>query len=182
MNHGIMANINQFYSDALFSPCRTWRYTLHRVWDASQGLLMVIGLNPSTADEINNDPTVTRCINYARDWGFGGLIMTNAFAYRSTDPLAMKKAMVDPVGPDNDYWLQRMAEEAKLILAAWGNHGLWRNRQAHILDLIPQDIYCLGLTRLGAPRHPLYLPRHAQPIPLRLNPNSRHGGAGHAGT
>jgi hypothetical protein len=149
-------------SEARFSPCRTWRYTLHRVWDEGLGLLMVIGLNPSTADEVKNDPTVTRCINYARSWGFGGLVVMNAFAFRATDPRVMKAAS-DPVGADNDSWLRRMAEGARLILAAWGNHGLWLDRQARVLSLIKREVYCLGVTKAGAPRHPLYLKRDARP-------------------
>jgi hypothetical protein len=147
---------------ARFSPCRAWRYTLHRVWDDERGLLMVIGLNPSTADEVQNDPTVTRCVNYARAWGFGGLLMMNAFAYRATFPKDLKAAP-DPVGPDNDFWLRRMAEEARLILAAWGNHGLWLDRQAKVLSLIGREVYCLGVTKEGAPRHPLYLRKDAEP-------------------
>lgn len=149
-------------SDARFSPCRTWRYTLHRVWAERQGLLMVIGLNPSTADEVRNDPTVTRCVNYARAWGFGGLIMMNAFAVRGTDPRVLKETP-DPVGPENDFWLAAMAGQASRIVAAWGNHGLFRNRQEEVLNLIPQEIYCLGVTKAGAPRHPLYLRRDARP-------------------
>jgi len=149
-------------SEARFSPCRTWRYTLHRIWDDGLGLLMVIGLNPSTADEVKNDPTVTRCINYARAWGFGGLIMMNAFAYRTTFPRVLKNGP-DPVGPDNDFWLRRMADQSQLILAAWGNHGLWLDRQARVLSLIDREVHCLGVTKTGAPRHPLYLKADARP-------------------
>jgi len=149
-------------TEARFSPCRTWRYTLHRVWDQNLGLLMVIGLNPSTADEVQNDPTVTRCVNYARAWGFGGLIMMNAFAFRATFPRDLKTAP-DPVGPDNDFWLRRMADDARLILAAWGNHGLWLDRQGWVLSLIDREVYCLGVTKEGTPRHPLYLRRDAEP-------------------
>ena len=147
---------------ARFSPCRTWRYTLHRVWGEGQGLLMVIGLNPSTADEVKNDPTVTRCINYARAWGFRGLIMMNAFAFRTTFPRVLKNAP-DPVGPDNDFWLRRMAYQAQLILAAWGNHGLWLDRQDRVLSLMDREVHCLGVTKTGAPRHPLYLKADARP-------------------
>jgi hypothetical protein len=150
------------WSGARFSPCRTWRYTLHRVWDQGLGLLMVIGLNPSTADEVQNDPTVARCVNYAKSWGFGGLVMMNAFAYRTTFPGVLKKAP-DPVGPDNDFWLRRMAEEARQILAAWGNHGRWLDRQGQVLSLIDRELYCLGETKEGAPRHPLYLRKDAEP-------------------
>ena len=149
-------------SEARFSPCRTWRYTLHRIWDKGRGLLMVVGLNPSTADEVRNDPTVARCVNYARRWGLGGLIMMNAFAVRGTNPRVLRE-VPDPVGPDNDFWLSRMAREASLIVAAWGNHGLWLERQTKVLSLIDREVYCLGVTKQGAPRHPLYLRKDAEP-------------------
>jgi hypothetical protein len=124
---------------------------------------MFIGLNPSTADEVNDDPTVRRCIRFARDWGYGGLVMMNAFAYRATDPRVMKAAFA-PVGPDNDYWLLEMAKirrrQGAVIVAAWGNHGIYRNRHQHILNLF-QDagitLHCLGLTKTGQPKHPLYV-------------------------
>jgi hypothetical protein len=127
---------------------------------------MVVGLNPSTADEMKSDPTVTRCVNYTRAWGFGGLIMMNAFAVRGTDPAVLKQVR-DPVGPENNFWLHRMAQEARLILGAWGNHGLWLDRQKQVLELIPQEIYCLGVTKAGAPRHPLYPRREAEPMLFR---------------
>jgi hypothetical protein len=123
---------------------------------------MVVGLNPSTADEVKNDPTVTRCINYARAWGFGGLVMMNAFAIRGTDPGVLRE-VPDPVGPENDFWLSRMAEGARLILVAWGNYGLWADRQARVLSLIEREVYCLGVTKAGAPRHPLYLKADTRP-------------------
>jgi hypothetical protein len=123
---------------------------------------MVVGLNPSTADEVRNDPTVARCVNYARRWGLGGLIMMNAFAVRGTNPRVLRE-VPDPVGPDNDFWLSRMAREASLIVAAWGNHGLWLERQTKVLSLIDREVYCLGVTKQGAPRHPLYLRKDAEP-------------------
>lgn len=150
-------------SDALFSPCRRWRYTLHRIWAPTPGPLMVIGLNPSTADEIKNDPTVTRCINFAHAKGFGGLVMMNAFAYRATDPQVMRRQAkefgTDVVGPDNDFWLVKMAEEANSIVLAWGNHGLYQGRQNQVVNLfLHRLLWCFGTTKQGAPKHPLYLP------------------------
>jgi len=119
-------------SSAEFSPDRVHRYELWRTWDKSKGIAMFIGLNPSTADEIKNDPTVTRCINYAKKWGYGGMIMSNIFAYRATDPKIMKGA-TDPVGPDNDEWLVKSSKEAGLIVAAWGNHG-------EFMDSLPGEL------------------------------------------
>ena len=147
-------------SNAYFSPCRKWRYFLHRVWAPEEQFLLVIGLNPSTADDLQPDPTVTRCINFAKRWGFGGLIMMNSFAIRGTDPKVLKK-VTDPVGPENDYWLRVMTADAQVgrILLAWGNHGLLFNRQEQVLTLIRPhtEPVCFGVTKEAAPRHPLYL-------------------------
>lgn len=155
-------------SNAYFSPCRTWRYFLHRIWDPEKQLLLVIGLNPSTADETKNDPTVTRCVNHARTWGYGGLIMMNAFAIRGTDPAVLKK-VGDPVGPENDYWLRVMSQDINVgrILVCWGNHGLKFDRQKKVLSVLDyarEELKCFGYTKEGAPKHPLYL---KQDTPLR---------------
>src|SRR5687768_16866498 len=113
---------------ARFSACRTYRFELWRIWDEDGPKLNVIGLNPSTADENLDDPTIRRCIGFARDWGFGGLVMTNLFAYRSTDPKGLA-AVDDPVGPNNDYHLE-IAACSGTPLAAWGAHPLARERAA----------------------------------------------------
>ena len=89
---------------AVFSPCRTYRYALSRVWAADKPYALFIGLNPSTADETLDDPTIRRCIDFAKRWGYGGLVMANLFAYRATNPSEMKAA-TDPVGVANDEWL-----------------------------------------------------------------------------
>ena len=96
----------------IFSPCRRYRYTLWRAWDMfNPGYVMFIGLNPSTADEVQDDPTIRRCIGYAKEWGYGAFCMTNIFAFRATDPRVMK-AQADPVGPENDKWLTECAKGA----------------------------------------------------------------------
>ena len=106
-----------------------------------------IGLNPSTADEIKNDSTVTRCENFAFEWKYGGVFMLNIFAFRATDPRRMKAAP-DPVGPDNDAYILRVADKAGLIVAAWGNHGAYMYRDLAVRELLfHKDVYCLG-TRL----------------------------------
>src|SRR5262245_38555366 len=86
---------------AVFSPCRKYRYSLTRIWDAERPNVMFVGLNPSTADDQVDDPTVRRCIGFARKWRFGGMIIVNLFAYRSTDPNRLQE-ILDPVGPEND--------------------------------------------------------------------------------
>lgn len=155
------------FPPAIFSNCRTFRYTLWREWDFSnQNYAMFIGLNPSTADEVNNDPTVRRCIDYAKRWGYGAMCMMNAFAFRATDPAVMK-AHPDPVGEKNDYWLKEMALEAGIIIAAWGLHGKHLDRQASILKLLPHPIHCLTTTKDGTPGHPLYLKKSLEAKPFR---------------
>ena len=91
-------------SGADFSKCRKYRYTLWRTWDASKSKVMFLGLNPSTADEVKNDPTVTRCINYSKRWGYGGMYMMNIFSFRTTYPVELKKAQ-NPIGDKNDFWI-----------------------------------------------------------------------------
>lgn len=156
-------------SGATFSPCRLYRYALRRTWSRERPLAMFVGLNPSTADEVKNDPTVRRCINFARAWGYGGLIMTNIFAFRSTDPGVLTK-VADPVGPLNDRWLRRLQKQAGIVVAAWGIWGDLLDRGERVLDLLdaPQ---CLGQTQGGAPKHPLYL--RADCMPVRFTRVSR---------
>jgi hypothetical protein len=155
-----------------FSTDRKYRYTLWRSWTVEsifeepmdQGYLQVIGLNPSTADETKNDPTVSRCIGYAKRWGFSALCMTNLFGWRATDPQAML-AQPEPIGCDNDKWLVEISKEAGLVLCAWGKHGLHQNRQQAVLSLLAnKELYCLKQNADGTPIHPLYQNRKLQPI------------------
>jgi hypothetical protein len=156
---------NEMQRDATFSPCRTYRYSLWRRWGApSDGYAMFIGLNPSTADEIADDPTVRRCIAFARDWGYGALCMTNIFAFRATDPEVMK-ASASPVGPMNDATLLELSRNAGVVVAAWGTHGAFLNRDTHVRELIP-NLTCLKKTKYGFPGHPLYLKKSLVPIPF----------------
>lgn len=148
--------------DTIFSPCREYRYTLYREWDEGNRIVAFIGLNPSTADEIKNDPTVTRCINYAKKWGYSGMYMMNIFAYRATDPRVMK-AHSEPIGSENDHYLSLVAKEAKIVIAAWGTHGKHLKRGQAVKNLIP-GLHCLRVTKDGHPSHPLYLPGNLVPI------------------
>ncbi|MBU2098558.1 MAG: DUF1643 domain-containing protein [Gammaproteobacteria bacterium] len=149
---------------AKLSECRNYRYALWRSWDNEKPFVMFIGLNPSTADESTDDPTLTRCINYAKSWGYGGVCMGNLFAYRATDPAAMMAAK-DPVGDDNDLWLRKLAKEAEIIIAAWGNDGAYMGRSRQVLKFIP-NLYCLKINKSGEPAHPLYQSASIRPIPL----------------
>ena len=155
-------------TSATFSPCRTWRYTLERVWwPEDKHWVAFIGLNPSTADETQDDPTVRRCIGFAKRWGYGRMIMLNLFAYRATLPGDMR-ATEDPVGPDNDTWLIGSAKRASLVVAAWGTHGIYQNRHQNILKIFREahiPLHCLRTTKDGLPGHPLYLPGHLTAVP-----------------
>jgi hypothetical protein len=142
-------------SGAEFSPCRTYRYSLWRIWDENLCKVMFIGLNPSTATETENDPTVRRCINFAKEWGFGGMFMMNAYAFRATLPKDMKAAE-DPVGPGNNKALCYRASQAGIIVACWGTHCSIK-RAKEVFHVVNQPIHHLGLTKSGNPKHPLYL-------------------------
>ena len=142
---------------ATFSRDRVHRYLLWRVWDVSRPLLAWVLLNPSTADETREDPTIRRCIRFAMDWGYGGVETTNIFALRSTAPAALRTAR-DPVGPDNDGTLRDLAARHATVVAAWGNHGAWLDRSTRVRELLRcAETRCLGLTSLAQPRHPLYV-------------------------
>ena len=147
---------------AIFSNCRKYRYTLWRTWDASKPKIMFLGLNPSTADEINNDPTVTRCINYSKSWGYGGMYMMNIFAFRTTYPIELKKAK-KPIGIDNNKWIKEISLSVDKTIGAWGNDGAFLNRSADIKKIV-KNLYCLKVNSSGEPSHPLYLKANLKPI------------------
>ena len=114
-------------------------------------------LNPSTADAVRDDPTIRRCIAFARAWGYERLTVTNLFAFRTPSPRVLRSAD-DPIGPENDEYLTRAAAEADGTVCAWGIHGALRSREAEVLGLLQERrLVHLGLTRDGHPRHPLYV-------------------------
>jgi hypothetical protein len=150
---------------ALFSKCRRWRYLLWRCWDESKPVANFLMLNPSTADELRLDPSCTRARNYAERWGFGALVVTNIFAWRSTDPVVLK-VVEDPVGRGNDRAIVQAAREAKLVVCAWGNHGLHLERSRRVVALLRRQRVSLNLLKMngcGEPAHPLYLPANLTP-------------------
>lgn len=153
-------------SGAVFSKDRRYRYTLWREWDQALPQFIVIGLNPSTADETQDDPTIRRCIGFAKREGCGKLVMLNLFAFRATQPREMFAAM-DPEGEYADAVLRGYADDPRTsrVVAAWGVHGT-PERVAAVAALFP-EIQCFGRTRNGSPRHPLYLPSDAQLEPFR---------------
>lgn len=143
---------------AVFDESKTYRYKLDIEWGPSQPLV-VIGLNPSTADELVNDPTVERCERRARALGYGGLIMLNLFALRATDPKEML-ASAAPHGQQNMYWIDREAcRQERDILCAWGKHGRYLGQDQHVFSIIAYEkLFHLGLNGDGTPKHPLYRP------------------------
>jgi len=161
-----MPELVDMHRSAVFSSCRTWRYALYRIWDESKPLLVVIGLNPSTADETLDDPTIRRCIRFARDWGYGGLVMLNLFAFRSTDPAGLRST-ADPCGPENDQHLLKETE-GRRVLCSWGTHGSLLGRDSKVTAMLTKagrELVCLGRTKDGYPRHPLYVRADTQPEP-----------------
>lgn len=150
---------------ATFSPCRRYRYALWREWDATLPTVVFCGLNPSTADESKDDPTIRRELGYALDWRFGRLVKVNAYGWRDTDPKKMLLAE-DPTGPENVATVVHCATQGALFVAAWGNNI--RERDAFFLRAALRragvTIHVLRLTGKGNPEHPLYLPRSLRPV------------------
>ena len=154
-------------STAVYSDCEAYRYLLTRTWDPDGRKALFVMLNPSTATEVQNDPTVERCERRARALGYGAFRVTNIFAFRATDPRVMRAA-ADPVGPENDAAIVDSAPWADRIVCAWGSHGTHLDRGAAVEGLLRGTglaLYHLGLTKGGLPKHPLYISYAQQPVP-----------------
>lgn len=144
--------------DAHISDCGRYRYSLIRRLDMGERAILFVGLNPSTADASQDDPTIRRCVGFARAWGFDWLYMGNLNAFRSTDPKGLPTDPIEAVGPRNQEELAWMAQKAEIVVAAWGANRL--NRYAAQLGERIQrreNARHLGLTKSGAPKHPLYM-------------------------
>ncbi len=149
---------------AHFSACGRYRYALWRTWDVGGLTMLFIGLNPSTADAIEDDPTIRRCIRFADDRGYGRLAMANLFAYRASKPAVLMRAL-SPIGRANNRWLLRLATASDVCVAGWGNGGKHLGRDGDVIALLG-DLMCLGHTMAGAPRHPLYVRADTKLRPL----------------
>lgn len=152
---------------AVISPCGHYRYILGRIFDPKIRLLGVILLNPSTADATKDDPTIRKCVTLARNWGFGGILVANLFAFRATDPRELMEAK-DPVGPENNAWLEKVAERTSRILCGWGNHGVLAGRGEAVLKMLAgkkEKLVSVGVNMNGMPKHPLYARNDSKPIP-----------------
>jgi hypothetical protein len=166
---------------ARFSDCGTYRYSLERIWDEALPCACFVMLNPSTADATRDDPTIRRCISFARAWGFGGLRVLNLFAARAIRPRELFTQFEDPIGPGNDDALRSTAQCREVILA-WGTHGSRLGRDAAVLKHF-RDLgikpKCLGLTKRGHPRHPLYVPAGSKPIQFATTNRGKSAGRLH---
>jgi hypothetical protein len=152
-------------SVAVYSDCERYRYSLTRVWDADGSRALFIMLNPSTATEVQNDPTVERCERRARALGFGAFRVLNIFAWRATDPRDMRAAE-DPVGPANDAAIRESLGWAHSVICAWGTHGAHLGRGPEVEALLRSagaELLHLGLSKDGHPKHPLYIGYGVQP-------------------
>jgi hypothetical protein len=150
---------------AIFSPCRTYRYRLTRRWGSGPNARFIM-LNPSTADENVDDPTIRRCIAFAKREGCGGLVVVNLFAFRATDPRELAGA-INPCGPDADRHLMDAIQDADgPLIAAWGSNAFAKQRAADVTAMIGAHCVCLGKTKDGHPRHPLYVKGDAPLVPL----------------
>ena len=142
----------------IFTDDRQHRYVLRRTWENKEHLCF-IGLNPSVANEVQNDNTVRRVIRYAKDWGFGGLTVLNLFGLVSTDPKGLK-SIENPAGAENDYYIRNTMKKHSTIFCGWGNHGKDRNRDSEVIKIITEAgrvPKCLAVNKTGTPKHPLYL-------------------------
>lgn len=153
-------------STAHYSSCELYRYDLTRIWNEAAPKLLFIMLNPSTATELKNDPTIERCEQRSKALGYGGFRACNLFAFRATDPKTLKRAK-QPIGPDNLAFLMASARWADTILCAWGTHGAHMGMGDAVKMLLLAEghsLYHLGLSKNGYPKHPLYLAYKSKPI------------------
>jgi len=139
---------------AIFSESKNYRYVLWRKWDETKPAVMFIGLNPSTANENEDDPTIRRVKRFAFDWGFGTVYMLNLFAYVTAYPEELKKCN-DPIG-DNDNWLKEYAKKSDQIVFSWGSFSESKERAIKVIEMFPNS-KCLVKNRDGSPKHPLYI-------------------------
>lgn len=152
----------EIQKSAVISDCNLYRYFLSRKWGEGKKML-IIGLNPSIADANIDDPTIRRCIGFAKREGYSELWMANLFAFRSTDPKGLKTA-IDPIGKENTQYLIDLSQKADITLVAWGTLGDYLNRDQEVLKLL-KNPHCFGKTKNGSPKHPLYLALNTLIVP-----------------
>jgi hypothetical protein len=157
-------------SSAVISDDGRYRYRLTRTWNTEKPMLAWVMLNPSTADETEDDPTIRRCIGYAKDWGYGAIVVGNLFALRATDPSELDDDPT-PIGQENDRYLREVASDAEKVIVAWGasysGNGLGAVRRTYVTTLLEEEageVYALGTTKDDHPVHPLYQPADVNPV------------------
>lgn len=145
-------------SYAELSECGQYRYFLKRTWNNNDKIMTYIMLNPSTADASKDDPTIHKCVKFAIREGCGSICVINLFALRSSKPEVLYTHN-DPIGPENDYWIDKIAKQSEIIIAAWGNHSNLFNRNIEVVNRLKlygiTNLCCLGLNKTGTPKHPL---------------------------
>lgn len=156
---------------ARFSRCRLYRYSLERTWDSGAGRALFIGLNPSTADHKKDDPTIRRCVGFAKSWGYEAMEIVNLFAYRATLPTDLKQA-AEPIGSANNSWIAKAIKQSDIVIACWGNDGGFLNRDKQLLKRYP-ELHCLKMNSTEQPAHPLYMKANLKPRPMNLSKCSK---------
>jgi hypothetical protein len=153
---------------AIFDVSGIYRYSLWRAWSPYHPRIVFVLLNPSTANAQKNDPTIRRCIGFARAWNFGSLEVVNLFAYRATDYKELFKA-IDPIGEENNRFLLQAVERCSTVVLGWGTRGMYLSRDRQVMSLLAgrNDVCCLGITKDGQPRHPLYVKGNSGLVPFR---------------
>jgi hypothetical protein len=159
---------SEIKTGALFSEFREWRYSLWRIWNSEKPTIAFIGLNPSTADETQNDPTVRRCIGFAKAWDYGGMYMLNLFGLRSTDPKLLYEHDA-PLGEQNIETIANVCEFVSKIVLCWGNHGAYLNQGRLLVRVLRglgygDKLWAFGITKRQQPKHPLYLAKDTKLI------------------
>ncbi|MEH7253828.1 DUF1643 domain-containing protein [Neobacillus niacini] len=155
-------------NDAIFDRTRQYRYSLSRAWNPNKGKVVFICLNPSTADGVSDDPTLKRCIDFAKRWHngkYGSLEMVNLFSYRATD-FDMLREVENPIGPENDDFIVKAVRSASLVVVAWGEKGIYRNRHKEVLRLLSNEmieVHCLEILKCNQPKHPLFARKELTP-------------------
>ena len=152
------------YRHAIISKNRKYRYSLSRIWYIHKPIVCFIMLNPSIADAKIDDPTIRRCIGFAKTWGFGGLCVVNLFAYRATVPKELKH-IKNPIGEKNDKHILKAVDSSVYTILAWGVNGTFMDRDQAVIKLLNGcDYRVLGKTKNGIPKHPLYLKSNLKPV------------------
>ena len=160
----LRASLEESSSGAIFSEDRIYRYVLWRRWSDLSNLTLFVALNPSTADEARDDPTIRRCKGFAHSWGASGFLIVNLYAFRATLPKDLFAAS-DPIGLENDEWIVAASGISKKAIVCWGNHGMRGSRAKTVLAALGNAL-CLRMTKRGEPSHPLYLPAGLVPVPV----------------